>query len=258
MNVAVRITRDHKSVRELSGAVCGGFEKTVKKFCGLFIRVIDSKIYLVHQTAREFLIKGSLLGKGNWQYTLCLKDSNFTVADICISYLSREEFMGSPLEIDIMGYVSPKAVNEYFKKFVFLDYSVRHWADHVRDSQDKGIELFEFARLICEPGSKRCLAWFQIYWFNTWEGGRIFLEDFTYLMIASFLGLGTVVDRLLEEEGDINARSEVYGTALKIAALRGDKGMTRKLLRKNVNAYLWGKEYNILETVGEFAAIRGP
>jgi len=78
-------------------------------------------------------------------------------------------------------------------------------------------------------------------------------------MIASFLGLGTIVDRLLEEgDGYINARSEVYGTALNIAALREDEGMTRKLLRKNVKAYLWGKEYNILETVGEFAAVGGP
>src|SRR5205807_1818311 len=120
MNVALRVTRDHKSVGDLSDHLYGAFEKTIKNFCGLFVRVIDSKIYLVHQTAREFLIRGALVGQGNWQYTLCPKDSNFIVAEICISYLSREEFAGSPVAMDTYGRVLEKAVNEYLQKYIFL------------------------------------------------------------------------------------------------------------------------------------------
>ena len=71
-------------------------------------------------------------------------------------------------------------------------------------------------------------------------------------MIASWLRLRTVVDRLLEEEGeDVNARSKQYGTALNIAALRRDKGITRKLLQKNVTFYIVGKEFNILQRIIE-------
>jgi uncharacterized protein YabE (DUF348 family) len=73
-------------------------------------------------------------------------------------------------------------------------------------------------------------------------------------MIASLLGQGTVVDRLLEEEGeDINARSEIHGTALNIAAVQEDEDVTRRLLQRNVKAHLGGKEYTILHTkkVGE-------
>ena len=66
-------------------------------------------------------------------------------------------------------------------------------------------------------------------------------------MTASWLGLGTVVDRLLEEAGeDVNARSNVYGTALNIAAVREDEDITRKLLHKNVQAYIGRKGFNIL------------
>src|SRR5207302_4871890 len=221
------------------------FEKTVKNLCGLFVRVIDSKIYLVHQTAREFLIKGSSAGQGNWQYTLCLKDSNFMIADICISYLSREGFAGSPLAINTLGLVSREAVNDCLQKYSFLDYAARHWADHFRDSQDRGMELFEFTRPICEAGSGYYLTWFQVYWFNI-RNRYLFPEDFTHLMIASLLGQGTVVDRLLEEEGeDINARSELHGTALNVAAVQRDEDVTRKLLQKNIQAYVGGKEYNI-------------
>src|SRR5437660_11075422 len=105
------------------------------------------------------------------------------------------------------------------------------------------MELFEFARLICEAGSGRFLTWLQVYWSNN-QRFPVFPQDFTYLMTASFLGLRSVVDRLSEERGeDVNARSKQYGTALNIAALRRDKGITRKLLQKNVNFYIVGKEF---------------
>jgi hypothetical protein len=253
MNVAFRITRDHKSVRDLSGNIHDTFGKTMKNICGLFVRVLDSKIYLVHQTAREFLIKGSLAGQGNWQYTLCPKDSNFVITDICISYLSREEFAGSPLALNARGGVSKEAVDDYLQKYSFLDYAARHWADHFRDSfrdtEDRAMELFNFTRIICDAGPECCLTWFQVYWFNN-RRYDIFPKDFTHLMIASLLGQARVVDRLLEEEGDVNARSEILGTALNIAAVRRDEGITRKLLHKNVRAYVGRKGYNILQTKG--------
>src|SRR5437879_3317141 len=121
MSVAFRITRDHKSVGDLEGHLRDVFEKTLKNYCGLFVRVIDTKIYLVHQTARDFLIQGSLAGQGNWQYTFCPKDSHFIIADICISYLSREEFAGSPLAMDSRGLVLEEAVNGYLQKYAFLN-----------------------------------------------------------------------------------------------------------------------------------------
>ena len=51
-----------------------------------------------------------------------------------------------------------KAVNEYLRKYVFLEYAVQHWIGHFRDSRDQGMELFEFARLVCEAGSVRAGA----------------------------------------------------------------------------------------------------
>lgn len=53
-------------------------------------------------------------------------------------------------------------------------------------------------------------------------------KDLTHLMVASWLGQGTVVERLLKEGGDINARCKRYGTALNIAALRKDEGISER------------------------------
>ncbi|PWW73855.1 hypothetical protein C7212DRAFT_365485 [Tuber magnatum] len=64
MNPAFRIGREHKATKDI-GEPAGGFERIVRNYCGLSVRIIGSKVYLVHQTTREFLIKGSLPGQGN-------------------------------------------------------------------------------------------------------------------------------------------------------------------------------------------------
>jgi len=109
------------------------------------------------------------------------------------------------------------------------------------------MELFESTRMICEARSNRFLTWLMVYWQDS-DWYCPFPEDFTHLMMATWLGQRAVVEKLLGEEGDINARSEQYGTTLNIAALRKDEGITRMLLEIGVNAYLGEKEYNILHT----------
>ncbi|PWW73858.1 hypothetical protein C7212DRAFT_353589 [Tuber magnatum] len=220
-DIALTVRRDHTSMRGLQGDLYPVPERSVKNLCGLFVRVIDSKIYLVHQTAREFLIKGSSPGEGNWQYTLCPQDSNLVLANICISYLLLEDVGNDPLAIG-----TPTRTTRH----------VEHTGR---------MELFEPARLICERGSNRFLTWLKVYW-EPQIPSLPFPHDFTHLMIASWLGHGTVVERLLEEGGGINARSQLYSTALNVAALRKDESITRALVESNAHAYLCGREYNIL------------
>ncbi|PWW72234.1 NACHT-ANK domain protein transcript variant 4 [Tuber magnatum] len=245
MNVAFKISRDRKTIKDLQN-VPPGFGRTVKNLCGHFVRIIDSKIYLVHQTAREFLLKGSSLGRGIWQYSLCPMNSNFTLADICISYLMLEEFEEDPLEIHAYSWGRE---GENLQKYVFFNYAARHWVDHFRDSGDRQMELFELTRRICEVGSKRWMAWFQVRWADNWGFGSC-PEDFTHLMTATWLGQRAVVERLLEEGRDINARCKLFGTALNMAAVLSDRDMAGLLLQKNVKAWLGGKEYNILHVRG--------
>ncbi|PWW74982.1 NACHT-ANK domain protein transcript variant 1 [Tuber magnatum] len=243
MNVALKIRRDHKKTKDI-GDHPVEFERMVKNLCGLFVRVIDSKIYLVHQTAKEFLIKQSSLGQGNWQYTLCSKESNFTLANICISYLSLEDFEKNPLAMNTPYRGRDAKHAAYVRKHTLLDYAASHWADHFRDSGTRQMELFELSQIICKGGSGRFLTWLRVYW-GTNRRYRPFPNGFTHLMIATWLGQRTVVERLLEDGGDKNIQCKQYGTALNVAALRRDEDITRMLLENNVQAYLRGKYYNI-------------
>ncbi|PWW73229.1 hypothetical protein C7212DRAFT_332823, partial [Tuber magnatum] len=228
INVAFRIRQNHTTIADI-GDYSSGSETTVKDLCGLFVRIIDSKVYLVHQTAREFLIKGPLPGKGNWQYTLCPVDSSFLLANICITYLSLEDFENDPLGFVTRGSDGAQVIGDYVQKYPLLDYAASHWAGHFQDLGKRQME---------------------VYWGNSGQPDYLpFPYDFTHLMIASWFGQRSLVKRLLKE-GSINARSELYGTALNVAAVRKEKDIT-EMLKGRVNLIIRKKEYNILFVMAE-------
>lgn len=252
MFVAFRIRQNHRTTQDI-GDMSPKFETTVKNLCGLFIRIIESKVYLVHQTAREFLIKGMGLGAGNWQYTLCSTDSSFILADICISYLSLQDFENDPLAINLTvdkeWGTQRQVINNYCQKYVLLDYAASNWAGHFRCLQSRQMELFERSRLICKTGSNAFFTWLKVYWERSGQSRSYeFESNLTHMMIAAWLGQKEVVGRLLQEEDSqyTNASSRIYGTALNVAALRKNEDITR-MLAGRVNVCLQGKDYNILK-----------
>jgi hypothetical protein len=53
LNVALGIRPDHKSVEDLRRNLHFSTDSAVKSLCGGFVKIIDSKIYLAHHTAKE-------------------------------------------------------------------------------------------------------------------------------------------------------------------------------------------------------------
>ena len=55
MNIALAIEDHHRSYEDLKGHLKKQtqFKDMVRQLCGLFVNVIDQKIYLIHQTAKE-------------------------------------------------------------------------------------------------------------------------------------------------------------------------------------------------------------
>src|SRR5207302_10557530 len=104
----------------------GSSEATIKTLCGLFVRIVDSKVFLVHQTAREFLIKWHWPGRGEWQGSLDSRDSSFILADSCISYLALEDTENKVSEIDTY---SNDRLGEVFD-YALLDYAASTWTIH--------------------------------------------------------------------------------------------------------------------------------
>jgi ankyrin repeat domain-containing protein 50 len=62
MNIALAIKENTTSYKDLNLEADASFEKTVRNLCGLFVVVVDKKIYLLHQTARDFLLAQEAVG----------------------------------------------------------------------------------------------------------------------------------------------------------------------------------------------------
>ncbi|KAH7124515.1 hypothetical protein EDB81DRAFT_600754, partial [Dactylonectria macrodidyma] len=56
MDLALALRQNHRSYKDLDSRPEERFGRYVRDLCGLFVTITDSKIYLLHQTAKEFLV----------------------------------------------------------------------------------------------------------------------------------------------------------------------------------------------------------
>ena len=89
INVAMVIDHCHKNYHDLEMWPQDHATDIVKNICGLFISVVASKVYLIHQTAREFLLGEYLDG---WSKSFRLAESNLVLAKVCIWLLQLRDF----------------------------------------------------------------------------------------------------------------------------------------------------------------------
>jgi GPI inositol-deacylase-like protein len=109
MALALTIRGDHRSFSDVDLQSEDRFRDTIRDICGLFVTIIDSRIYLLHQTAKEFLVQNDLEIHPEsfhrdlkWRHSLRPADSHRVLTDICMRYLLFAEFEANPLENDTM------------------------------------------------------------------------------------------------------------------------------------------------------------
>ena len=271
MDIALAIQPSHKSIEDLKPYRLQPLQGAVKDICGLFVRVIDSKIYLMHQTAKEFLIKCSSTTTEGWKYSLCPIESSLTLAKSCIYYLLFTVFETHPLALSsnrpplftvfethslaLSSNRPPQnteqAIDRYTREHVFLDYASKHWATHVREAKIWEKPEFSSSALeVVDSGSKRLLTWFVVYQtaFGQHSIRCRYHRNVTSLAVASYIGHHEAVKQLLEKGAVVNDRDDLYGSALNAAAVGKHSSVVRLLLDRGAIVYLFGSEYrNILQ-----------
>lgn len=204
----------------------------VGDLCGLFVTITDSKIYLLHQTAKEFLVpkdnpdpRGHHNNQHRWKSSLQPPESHRILCQICIWHLLFTEFEIHPLDENLDG-----KVLQYRRDHVFLDYSATNWAAHFRASGIEDDAAIESLRRICDARSRRCLTWFRVYWASTHTD---FPQEFTTLMIASYFGLEQIVKLLLGmDDVEVDSRDGTYQrSALSWASENGFDGVVKRLIK---------------------------
>ena len=235
MALALAIRENHQSYSDLDLKSEDFFRESIRDSCGLFVTIIDSKVYLLHQTAKEFLVQNDQEihhrndhGYLEWKHSLRQQDSHRVLAVICVRHLLFAEFEAHPLTKDAM-------LSQYVTSHVFLDYSAKHWTTHLHASNIEVDNAATQSMLkLCDTSSKRSLTWFRIYWTTT---NTDFPEGFTTLMIATYFGLTTVVKLLLKLDSiGINSKDGTYGrSALSWAAGNGFDLVVKLLVKGSIN-----------------------
>ncbi|KAM0518998.1 hypothetical protein ACHAPE_003989 [Trichoderma viride] len=124
-------------------------ESGVTTATGVILEIIDGKIHLVHQSAKDFLLKSGHLAE--FSFCSSLHPSSY-LAKVCMTYLCFTEI------IESRSCRSDEYVNEGIIQHPFLQYAARNWYRHLELTDD----VNKFARLISrltEPKSPALLTW---------------------------------------------------------------------------------------------------
>ena len=225
------------------------FKTTVRNLCGLFVRVVDNKIYLIHQTAKEYLIRAAkdlTPSRKAWRHSFESGESHFTIATICLQYLLFSEFESDPLVIeDEVTEAWPMEVfdrrrrkaDQYSANYYILQYAARYWHIHFREAKPElMLALVEAALEVCDVKSKRCKTWLQVYWTNPVgsEIGNHFFQipkGISTLMIACLFGHEVIVQKLINNGTNVNCIGGRGEAALTFAALGGHLAVVQQLIK---------------------------
>ncbi|KAF3314821.1 hypothetical protein TWF173_004350 [Orbilia oligospora] len=217
------------------------FGYDIRDRCGLFVRVVDSKVYLIHQTAKEFLVQCeeeegeeekiiiySFHRNTRWKGSLRMRHCHKLLADICMQHLLNL----SELETD--AFTEYTELSAYIKEYPFIDYSAKNWVAHLKKSQLQiGLSKMTVQSVLtlCDNSTWRCQIWLRIYWTGT---NTDLPGHFTTLMVLSYFGIAPVVEVFLKLNYDIDLdqRDDRYErSALSWAAGNGFDAVVARLLR---------------------------
>ncbi|KAI3579683.1 hypothetical protein IWW34DRAFT_592531, partial [Fusarium oxysporum f. sp. albedinis] len=152
MNIALNINETSKSIHDIDLEGDENFKLSLRSWCGLFVSIHHGKIYLLHQTAREFLLADlaspAIVPSGlHWQHSITTHHAHAVLAELCIIYL---HFFNTDISF----------LDDINTKTFFLDYSAKNWALHFREARiSDDASIVSHAVKICDPNSKSYSAW---------------------------------------------------------------------------------------------------
>lgn len=274
-NAATAYENDHPVVKEPNVA---HFEKRVREWCGLFVFINHSKLFLLHQTAKEFLLTNVTtcdVGARLWRSSLSVTQVEFEMATICIAYLC----------LAVVGQDSLHQTLDDDTESDFLQYCAMHWASHLCEHKirdDK--KLLEMVLVLYDTVGKPFDTWFRIWFRIKWVashpldkrphvqdqhaiaiiGHAVVLEerykrqafevdfrdstDRTALMWAAEVGSTEAVRVLLGRGANVNAQGGKYGNPLHAALCNDHDAIARILLHNRADVNAIGKYWNESDT----------
>ena len=247
VNLAFNLEEGHKSYDEVDLIPEMSLQSHIKNVCGLILTIQDSHLYLLHQTAKEFLVasldhssveKPLVSNLGVWKHTMESSESNLILAKICITYLLFSIFESDPLSKE---YEDPLYIS-YMEKHYFLSYAAKNWPTHFRLAKVTH-ELSQSWCNICNTDSNCFKSWLRAN-HRSWYYDRVcYVEGADSFDVACFLGHDTIVKQLLRPDTNLEKHhATVEGTVLARAAGRGYHAVVGTLISHGASINTRDKE----------------
>lgn len=203
INVAMSIRERHGTLKDLERDLEPCVERTLRNLCGLFIRAIGSKVYLVHQTGKEFLsgaLHNTSPSQQVWKHCLSIVHADLVLCQRCIWYISLKDFE------ELTEEDFEKKLSTLRDSFPFLNYATKHWIFHFDETGLEYRDLCTKILQICYTPSKRVL-WTALDCHNYIIGLRYYLKSGNWrqnssaaLTVGSYLGSRSLVRLALNKE----------------------------------------------------------
>lgn len=222
INIAVNMNSNMKDIQQIDLDDEESFIFRLRGWCGLLVTLQDDRVYLIHQTAREFLLAEStatVTVSPNiiWQHSISKQNAHGVLASICILY------------VDLCR--SKRHWNHSNENEKFLDYASEAWDTHYREAgEHNGVDTTQAILRLCNLRTR-----IKYFWRGTPESSKS-------LILASHFGLGTIVKLLLVNGEAIDERDSWGQTPLSHAAMMGHEPVVEQLLDKG--AYVDRKDHN--------------
>ncbi|KKP02575.1 hypothetical protein THAR02_05307 [Trichoderma harzianum] len=124
-------------------------KKSVTSAVGVFLEIVDDKVYLIHQSAKDFLLKSERLAEAEFCRGL---HPNLYLAEICMKYLCFADFAETgPCE-------DAKLLEKRCCQYPLFHYAARNWHRHIGSDDDINNFSATISQLT-EIGSLGLLAW---------------------------------------------------------------------------------------------------
>ncbi|CAI0655001.1 unnamed protein product, partial [Colletotrichum noveboracense] len=212
----------------------------IRELCGLFVFINDNRIYLIHQTAKEFLVSQDLSNyskEKSWKRSLSRPDSDTIMTQISVQYLLFRDIPDGRFHVDGRKPGIDATHNP------FLEYSAIYWSSHSRDANHPTEEgLQKQIRRLYDMQNQRFETWFSMFWQTNYQYQS--RDGLNSVHLAALNGHDEVLLRLLHSDNDaLNSRDNAGRTPLIWGSLEGHDNIVRMLLDKGADVNAQGGDY---------------
>ena len=226
-------------------------KKHIRQWCGLFVFIQDSKLFLIHQTAKEYLLSKNLhasFDARNWRSSLTLTEVEVEMANLCTMYLCMTNTDDEFRTLQEHRSQTQKAGETFFT------YCAEYWGSHLQDqditNDHNDHRLLKRVLKLYIVSSNLFRSWFFRAWqaYRPWESAPDVLSQH----VIAFNGHTAILAYCYRMYGfDLEARDEDRRTALFWAAERGHESVAEWLLSRGADANTRGTRSTVLHTASE-------